>query len=145
MGGVGEGKAGVVGGGGRGVRTTLDRAPPGVIHARAKRKLFFARVGRLHPRFDTPVLAMSISGAWAITLIWGATWITAVAVPAPVEKPVDPLDFLLNGVVFVDWLAFGACGVALLMLQRRLGERAGRTSANVLGCLFIVAARLVAG
>ncbi len=93
-----------------GIMNTICLAPPFVLHAMARRGLFFATAGHLHPRFGTPTLGVLCQGLWAIALLLLAHNLEVV-----------DLDFLLNGVVFVDWLFFVLCGAGLWRLLRRDG------------------------
>lgn len=100
-----------------GIMNTICMAPPFVLHAMSKSGLFFPSVGRLHPRTGAPSLAVLVQGLWSFALLVGVYLIAS--------DPVQVLDFLLTGVVFVDWLFYGACGLALWRLrsQHREGAR----------------------
>ena len=128
-----------------GVMNTICMAPPYVLHAMAGKGVFFSSVGRLHARFGTPLLAIMIQGAWAVTLLCTTAWLAwqINEAAAPGER-VDPLSFLLEGVVFVDWMFYGACGVALLVLLRRRVEwdRGDRAYVGA-GALFALSALAV--
>lgn len=97
-----------------GIMNTICMAPPFVLHAMARKGLFFAAVGRLDPRFGTPTLGVLVQGLWALVLL-GAAWLVS-AVQGGDSQQV--LGFLVDGVVFVDWLFFGLCGLSLLQLRR---------------------------
>ena len=57
---------------------------------------------------------------------------------------IEPLNFLLNGVVFVDWMFYGACGVALLvLLWQRADWRRGDRAYFGAGVLFALSALAV--
>lgn len=118
-----------------GLMNTICMAPPYVLHTMANRGLFFAGVGRLHPRFGTPALGILIQGVWATVLMWG--------VYLGFENSIGSLDFLLNGVVFIDWLGFGVCGLGLLVLLHRRARSKGEVleaGSFALGVLFALAA-----
>ncbi|MDP6928968.1 MAG: amino acid permease [Planctomycetota bacterium] len=100
-----------------GIMNTILMAPPYVLHEMSQRGLFFASMGRLHPRHASPTTSILIQGVWASILLVGA-WLLLGGTPT------DTLGFLLDGVVFVDWLFFALCGLALLRLQRRGGDAA---------------------
>ena len=56
----------------------------------------------------------------------------------------DSLDFVCNGVVFVDWLFYGLCGLALLVLRRRDPGAQGRVPlGGLVGFLFAFGALVV--
>jgi basic amino acid/polyamine antiporter, APA family len=121
-----------------GVMNTICMAPPYVLHAMARRRVFFASFGELNARFGTPLLAIVLNGAWAVSLLW-ITQLVAWEWNAtlPPEHQVDPLGFLLDGVVFVDWLCYGACGVALVaLLSRRPALERGDRAYFAAGVVF---------
>ena len=78
-----------------------------VIQAMAADGLFFERFARLHPRFQTPHIALIAQGAWsaalALTRSYGA---------------------LLDYVVFGDWIFFGLTAATLFVYRRRDQGRA---------------------
>ncbi len=98
-----------------GILNTICMAPPYVLHAMAKKGLFFAAAGRLDPRFGSPMLGVIVQGGWGIVLLLGAYMIFE-------EGSTHALDVLLTGVVFVDWIFFALCAYALLLLRRREGS-----------------------
>jgi APA family basic amino acid/polyamine antiporter len=105
-----------------GILNTICFAPPFVLHAMSNEGLFPAAVGRLHPTRHVPVVAVLVQGLWAVVLLlathaWADSWGGGGGAG-------DVLGFLLDGVVFVDWLFFGLCGLALFRLRRTGGENA---------------------
>ncbi len=70
--------------------------------AMARDKVFFASVGRVHPRFQTPALAVLVQGAWA----------TVLAVSGTYEQ-------LYTYATFASWIFFGAAAMGLVILRRR--------------------------
>jgi APA family basic amino acid/polyamine antiporter len=77
-------------------------ASPRVYQAMAADGLFPSAFARLHPRFQTPVLALALQAAWALGLLaWGS------------------YGELLDWVVFADWLTFGTVALSLLVYRRR--------------------------
>lgn len=128
-----------------GILNTICLAPPYVLYAMAEAGCFPAAFGRLHPRFGTPVLGVLGQGIWAVALL--------LAVHLVVEwggfgTTVDSLDFVCSGVVFVDWLAYGAVGAALLVLRGRGAESAARQctlpGGGAAAALFVAGAAAVA-
>ncbi|MCC6669967.1 MAG: APC family permease [Planctomycetes bacterium] len=101
-----------------GILNTICLAPPYVLHTMARRGLFLASAGELHSRFGTPVLAVLVQGGWGILLVLGA------AVLARGDE-LGALGFLLDGVVFVDWLFFALTGAAVVVVRRRAGAGRG--------------------
>ncbi|HEV3063001.1 MAG TPA: amino acid permease [Vicinamibacterales bacterium] len=75
---------------------------PRLYYAMAADGLFFRRAGRLHPRFRTPVFALSFQAAVSLALMTTNTY-----------------DQLLSYVVFADWLFFGLTAAALFVVRAR--------------------------
>ncbi len=75
---------------------------PRVYFAMARDRVFFARVGWLHPRSRAPVYAIALQGVWA----------AIVALSGRYEQ-------ILNYVVAIDAIFFGLTGVALIVFRRR--------------------------
>ncbi len=101
-------------------------APTRVYYAMAADGVFFNSVARLHPRFQTPSLAIILQTAWAILLLLTGTYAQ-----------------LVDYVVFADWIFFGLAGASLFVFRRRypLRERAEGTFATpgypILPALFV--------
>jgi APA family basic amino acid/polyamine antiporter len=106
-------------------------APTRISYAMAKDGLFFPALARLHPRFQTPALAILLQAAWAILLVLTGTF-----------------GQLVDSVVFADWIFFGLTVAGLFVFRRRPG-RGAETGAfrapfyPVLPALFVAAAALV--
>jgi APA family basic amino acid/polyamine antiporter len=83
-------------------------APSRVYYAMARDGVFFHSVARLHPRYQTPSLAIFIQSTWAIALALTGTYAQ-----------------LVDYVVFADWIFFGAAAASLFVFRRRfpVGER----------------------
>jgi len=83
-------------------------APTRVYYAMARDGVFFDSVARLHPRYQTPSVAIVIQSAWAIGLALTGTYAQ-----------------LIDYVVFADWIFFGAAAASLFVLRRKfpLAER----------------------
>jgi APA family basic amino acid/polyamine antiporter len=75
---------------------------PRLYYAMARDGLFFARAGRLHPRYHTPVFALWFQAGVSLVLLTTNTY-----------------DELLSYTVFADWLFFGLTAGALFILRRR--------------------------
>ena len=80
---------------------------PRVYQAMARDGAFFAGLATLHPRTRTPVNAILMQGAWAVTLVLSGTY-----------------GELLDWVTFADWIFFGATAATLIVYRRR--EPAGQ-------------------
>jgi len=76
-------------------------APTRVYYAMARDGLFPERVARLHPRFDTPSIAIVVQTAWATLLMLTGTYAQ-----------------LVDYVVSADWLFFGLAGAAVFVFRR---------------------------
>jgi APA family basic amino acid/polyamine antiporter len=73
---------------------------PRIYYAMAQDGLFFRGVGRVHPRFGTPWVAIALQGAFILVhLVLGSV-----------------LD-LLNLATLFDWLGFTLCGLGLFVLR----------------------------
>jgi APA family basic amino acid/polyamine antiporter len=83
-------------------------APTRVYYAMAADGLFFRSLARLHPRYQTPWVAIVIQGAWSCVLALTGRY-----------------DQLLNYVVFADWIFFGLT-VATVIVFRRTHPVSGR-------------------
>ncbi len=106
---------------------------PRVYFAMAEDKLFFKSVGRVNSRTRVPVLAIVLQGIMAILIaLWGR------------------YEQILNYVVSVDFIFFGATALCIFVFRRRgkQGETAGSGTARVPGhpvttAFFIAACWLV--
>jgi APA family basic amino acid/polyamine antiporter len=75
---------------------------PRVYYAMAEDGLFFKSVGRLHPRTHVPILAIVLQGLLAIAItLWGK------------------YEQILNYVVSVDFIFFGATALCVFVFRRR--------------------------
>jgi APA family basic amino acid/polyamine antiporter len=74
-----------------------------VVYAMARDGLFFSSVGRVHPRFATPAVALVIQGAWAMVLAASGTY-----------------EQLYTYVIFTAWIFYGAATLGLILLRRKL-------------------------
>ena len=76
---------------------------PRVYFAMARDGVFFPAVGRVHPRFQTPALAIWIQGAWSIVLVASGTF-----------------EQLYTYVISTGWIFYGAAVLAVVILRRRM-------------------------
>ncbi len=79
-----------------------------VPFALARDGLFFGAVGRVHPRFGTPHVALAFLGGWSIVLLLASG---------------GRIGTLLSGVVFADWIFFGMGAASVFALRRKDPER----------------------
>ena len=70
--------------------------------AMARDRVMFAAVGRIHPRFKTPYVALLIQGVWAIVLAATGTF-----------------EQLYTYVVFTAWIFYAAAAMAVVILRRK--------------------------
>lgn len=105
-----------------------------IYYAMGRDGSFLPALGRLHPRFQTPVLAIVLQAAWGIVLVLTGTY-----------------GELVDSVVFGDWIFFGLTVAAVFLFRRRFpleGREPGafRTPGYPLvPALFVAAALLVVG
>jgi APA family basic amino acid/polyamine antiporter len=78
---------------------------PRVYYAMARDGLFFSSVGRVHPRYATPAVALLIQGGWAILLAASGTY-----------------KQLYTYVISTGWLFYGAATIAVLVLRHKHPE-----------------------
>jgi len=83
-------------------------APTRVYYAMAADGAFVPALARLHPRYQTPALAIVVQSAWAILLALTGEY-----------------GDLLDTVVFADWIFFGLTVAGLFVFRRRLTSRSG--------------------
>jgi len=80
-----------------------------IVYAMAADGSFFKAVGRVHPRFGSPHIAIVLIAFWSIALLL-------------LTK--GDLGKLLSGVVFADWIFFGLGAASVFVLRRRRPELA---------------------
>ena len=73
--------------------------------AKARDGVMFSAVGRIHPRFETPYVALLIQGVWAIILAATGTF-----------------EQLYTYVIFTSWIFFAAAAVGVIVLRRKHPE-----------------------
>jgi basic amino acid/polyamine antiporter, APA family len=78
---------------------------PRVYYAMAKDGVFFKMVSRIHPKFQTPAVALVLLGAWSAIL----------AVSGSFEE-------LYTYVIFAMWIFSGAAIAGVIILRRRLPD-----------------------
>ena len=75
---------------------------PRMYYAMGRDRVFFARLGEVHPRFGTPAFAIVASSAWAVLLATTGTF-----------------EQLLTYVVFVGWIFYALGALAIFAYRRR--------------------------
>jgi APA family basic amino acid/polyamine antiporter len=102
-----------------------------IYYAMGRDGLFFASLARIHPRFQTPALAILLQAVWGIVLVLTGTYAE-----------------LVDSVVFGDWIFFGLTVLGVFLFRRRIPlasreERAFRTPGYPwFPALFLAAAAL---
>jgi APA family basic amino acid/polyamine antiporter len=119
-----------------GILNTICLAPPFVLHAMAREGLFFRAVGVLRDN-GSPIIAVLVQGAAGVAALLAAYFASG-------SESLRTLDFLLDGVVFVDWLFFALCGLALLRLRARAPTGSETWSGALVPAAFTLAAAAVA-
>lgn len=74
-----------------------------IPYALARDGVFFESVGKVHPRFGTPHIAIILCGGWALVLLFATK---------------GGIGDLLSGVVFADWIFFGLGAASVFQLRR---------------------------
>ena len=88
-----------------GALTAGATCDPRVLFAMATDKLFFARTGDVHRRFQTPYIAIIVSGTLAIIYIWVRTF-----------------EELASQFVLGMWVFYAWCVLGLIRLRRKRPE-----------------------
>jgi APA family basic amino acid/polyamine antiporter len=104
---------------------------PRVYFAMARDGLFFRKLAEVHPRFNTPAVAVVASCAWSAVLALTGTF-----------------EQLLTYVVFIGWMfyALGAAAVIALRIKRPDAARPFRVPGYPLTpALFVIAAAVIVG
>jgi APA family basic amino acid/polyamine antiporter len=76
-----------------------------VYFAMAREKLFFRRLGEVHPRFRTPGNSLLLQGTWASMLVLSGTF-----------------DQLTNMLIFVTWIFYALAAFSVFTLRRRMPD-----------------------
>ena len=84
--------------------TTLLGAPR-VFYAMAADGVFFKSLARVHPRFETPALAIVVSSVWAAILAASGTF-----------------EQLFTYVVFIGWIFYGLAAASIFVYRKREPE-----------------------
>lgn len=132
-----------------GIMNTICMAPPYVLLTMAEQGVFPRAFARRHPVHGTPVVGVLAQGLWAAVLLLLVHGTAALGGTGgggdATAGTVSTLSFLCDSVVFVDWLFFTLCGLALLRL-RRTGGRVPFTAPGgpLFALLFAAGAAMVA-
>jgi basic amino acid/polyamine antiporter, APA family len=80
---------------------------PRVCYAMAKDGLFFSSLSRIHPRFQTPALAVCAAGLWSMVLAASGTY-----------------EQLLTYVVFIGWIFYALAAASVFVYRKRSPDAA---------------------
>jgi len=76
-----------------------------IYFAMARERLFFRRIGAVHPRFHTPGNSLLLQGTWASMLVLSGTF-----------------DQLTDMLIFVTWIFYALAAASVFTLRRRLPD-----------------------
>ncbi len=80
---------------------------PRVFYAMAQDKLFFQKLGEVHPRFRTPAAAVVSLGVWSAVLACAGKFAE-----------------LIGGVIFIGWIFYGLGAASIFPLRRQSAGKA---------------------
>jgi APA family basic amino acid/polyamine antiporter len=80
----------------------LTLTAPRLYYSMARDGVFFAKLAEVHPRFNTPAIAIVASSVWAMVLAASGTF-----------------EQLLTYVVFVGWIFYALGALAIFAYRRR--------------------------
>jgi len=75
---------------------------PRIYFAQARDGLFFKSVGSVHPRFETPHLAIAVQGVWSAVLAISGSY-----------------EILFSYVIFAAWIFYGMAVLGVIVLRHR--------------------------
>jgi APA family basic amino acid/polyamine antiporter len=76
-----------------------------VYFAMAREKLFFRRLGNVHPRYRTPAASLVVQGIWASVLVLSGTF-----------------DQLTDMLIFVSWIFYAMGALSVFTLRKRMPD-----------------------
>ncbi|MDQ6700389.1 MAG: amino acid permease [Acidobacteriota bacterium] len=76
--------------------------PPRIYFTQARDRLFFARFGEVHPKFETPAFAIAIQAIWATLLALTGTY-----------------ERLISLAVFAAWIFYALTAAGVIVLRRK--------------------------
>jgi len=79
--------------------------PARITFAMARERLFFRRLGDVHPRFRTPGKSLIVLGVWTSILVLTGTF-----------------DQLTNTMVFVSWIFYALASISVFTLRRKMPD-----------------------
>ena len=78
-----------------------------IYFAQARDGLFFRAVGKVHPRFETPHVAIAVQGVWAAVLAISGSY-----------------ELLFSYVIFAAWIFYGMAVLGVIVLRRKAPQLA---------------------
>ncbi|HVP46178.1 MAG TPA: amino acid permease, partial [Bryobacteraceae bacterium] len=75
---------------------------PRIYFAQARDGLFFKSVGNVHPRFETPHVAIAVQGVWAAVLAISGSY-----------------ELLFSYVIFAAWIFYGMAVLGVIVLRHK--------------------------
>jgi APA family basic amino acid/polyamine antiporter len=85
-----------------GAANAMILASARVYFSMARRGVFPAVLGRVHPRFHTPGASLVVQAVWSVALLFSGTF-----------------DTLTDTLIFVSWIFYAASAAGLFVLRRR--------------------------
>ncbi|HMJ66237.1 MAG TPA: amino acid permease [Candidatus Binatia bacterium] len=76
-----------------------------VYFAMARRNVFPASIGRVHPRFHTPAASLVVQGLWSTMLVFSGTF-----------------DMITDTLIFVAWIFYAAGAFGVFVLRRKMPD-----------------------
>lgn len=80
--------------------------PARLFYAMARDGLFFKAAARIHPRYQTPSVAILLQSSWAIILVWTGSF-----------------DQLTDMLVFASFIFYGATALGVILLRHKRPEQ----------------------
>ncbi len=76
-----------------------------VSYAMARDGLFFSALGKVHPRYRTPVTALLVQGIWSSALVFSGSF-----------------DQLTDMLIFVSWIFYALAAAGVFVLRRKMPD-----------------------
>lgn len=95
-----------------GVLNVQFLSAPRLAYAMSRDGKFFSPFGKLSPKFGTPVAAIGLMTVLALLVLFGSG-----------SRGTSGVDWLLNGVMFIDGVFFVLTGAAVIVLREKLRKR----------------------
>ncbi len=73
-----------------------------IFYAMARDGLFFGAAARIHPRYQTPSVAIWLQGIWSVVLVWSGSF-----------------DQLTDMLIFASFIFYGATALGVILLRHK--------------------------